>query len=187
MSSASQPRGFVPSVKACLGKYATFSGRAARSEYWWFFLFVVLVSLVAAVLDSVFFTTAAPVEPQNGTAPVTVSNQPVQSVTALALMLPKLAVAWRRMHDTGRSGLYALFPLLLICGAIAVLVFGIGIADLFVSGGNLDILFTRLTLLIVIPTLVILLVSPLVMLWWLTRPSQPQPNTYGPVPNGTGG
>jgi uncharacterized membrane protein YhaH (DUF805 family) len=87
------------------------------------------------------------------------------------------------MHDSGHSGLYALFPLLLILGAGAVLLFGIGIAGSFEHGGTMDLLFTRATLLVSIPALILLLISPLLMLWWLTRPSQPGPNAYGPNPH----
>ena len=86
------------------------------------------------------------------------------------------------MHDTGRSGLYALLPILLIVGGLWRFW---SLASVFASqfhGGTLDILFTRATLLIVIPTLIVLFVSPLLVLWWLTRPSQPGTNQYGPNP-----
>jgi uncharacterized membrane protein YhaH (DUF805 family) len=87
------------------------------------------------------------------------------------------------MHDTGRSGLYALFPLLVMLGAGAILLFGIGLAGSFQHGGTMDLLFTRATLLVSIPALILLLISPLLMLWWLTRPSQPGTNPYGPNPH----
>ena len=86
------------------------------------------------------------------------------------------------MHDSGRSGLYALFPFLLTIGAVLVLVFGIGLADHFASGGSFDILFTRVTLLVLVPTLIVLLLSPLLVIWWLTRPGEPGANKYGPNP-----
>lgn len=175
---------FMAAVKTCFSKYLTFSGRASRSEYWWFFLFLVLLNIVAGLIDWSFFTSVTEVETETGSSTVAVSSQPVQSLAGAIVFLPHLTVAWRRMHDSGRSGLYALFPLLLLLGALGVLVFGIGIADMFASGGRLDILFTRLTLLITIPTLIVLMVSPLLMLWWLTRPSQPGDNTYGPNPQG---
>ncbi|MDJ0858904.1 MAG: DUF805 domain-containing protein [Dinoroseobacter sp.] len=176
---------FSQAIKTCFGKFATFSGRASRSEYWWFFLFLVLLSIVTGLIDGLFFTTVTEVVTETGTATVAVSNQPVQSIAGAVVFLPHLAVAWRRMHDSGRSGLFALFPLLLLIGALAVLVFGIGIADLFASGGRMDILFTRLTLLLLVPTLLILIISPLLMLWWLTRPGDAVENAYGPVPGGS--
>ena len=87
-------RGFVEAVLVCLSKYATFSGRASRSEYWYFFLFQALASLAAVAIDLRYFT-ADLVQDQSG---------PAGTVTALALFLPFLAVSWRRLHDTGRSG-----------------------------------------------------------------------------------
>ena len=69
----------------------TFSGRASRSEYWYFFLFCILAGLATAVVDMVIFG---------------VENElsPVNALTSLALFLPSLAVAVRRLHDTNRSG-----------------------------------------------------------------------------------
>ena len=50
---------FVQAIKSCLGQYATFSGRASRSEYWWFFLFQVLVMLVASMVGDVVYGLAS--------------------------------------------------------------------------------------------------------------------------------
>ena len=175
--------GFGSAISKCLSSYATFSGRASRAEYWWFFLFLTLAGAVASLIDWQFFTTTATVAGAGGTQVTTsVSYRPVHSIVTLALFLPHLAVAFRRMHDTGRSGLYVFLPFLMMLTALAVIVFGIGLADLFASGGSLDILFTRLTGLTMIPILLILVASPLLVLWWLTRPSQPGPNAYGPNP-----
>ena len=173
---------FAQAVRRCLRKYATFSGRASRAEYWYFVLFVVICNLIAAAIDRAFFTRTAVIAADGMTAEIAVSGRPVETVLGLALFLPHLAAAWRRLHDTGRSGLLALFPALLMAGAFAVLILGIGLASAFRPGGALDILFTNATLLIVIPALLVLLVSPLLVLWWLTRPGQPGPNRYGPNP-----
>jgi len=173
---------FSDAIRICFAKVFTYSGRASRPEYWFFFLFVVIWSVIAAIIDWQFFTQVAVVQSDEVKSVTATSNQPVQSIVALIVFFPHLAVAWRRMHDTGRSGLFALLPLLLILGACAVLFFGIGLASSFQHGGNLDILFTRATLLIILPTLFVLFVSPLLVLWWLTRPSQPGTNHYGPNP-----
>jgi len=175
--------GFSQAIRTCFAKYVTFSGRASRPEYWYFFLFIMIVNIAAGIIDWQFFTSVVSIETETSTSITATSNQPVTSLVGLAVFLPHLTVAWRRMHDSGRNGLYALLPILLIAGAFGVLVFGIGLADLFASGGKLDILFTRLTLLIILPTLLILMISPLLVLWWLTRPSQPGPNKYGPNPH----
>jgi uncharacterized membrane protein YhaH (DUF805 family) len=86
---------FVQSIQSCLGQYARFSGRASRSEYWWFFLFQVVVMIIASMLGDVVYNLAS-----------------------LALLLPALAVGTRRLHDIGRSGWW---QLLLLTG-IGVLV-----------------------------------------------------------------
>lgn len=175
---------FGEAVKSCLTKYVSFTGRASRSEYWWFVLFLVIVNLIAAIIDwQLFGSVKTSVQDGTTTVIATRTGSPVQSATGLLLFLPHLSAAWRRMQDTGRSGLYALLPILLILGAFAVLIFGIGVADVFASGGSMDKLFTRLTLLIVIPTIAVLVISPLLVLWWLTRPSQPGANRYGPNPH----
>ncbi len=172
---------FSDAIRTCFAKFFTFSGRASRPEYWFFFLFIVIWSIIAGIIDLKFFTQVAVSETETSKSVAATSSGPVQSIVGLIVFFPHLAVAWRRMHDTGRSGLYALLPILLILGALAVLIFGIGLASQF-HGGTLDILLTEATLLIVIPTLIVLVVSPLLVLWWLARPSEPGTNKYGPNP-----
>ncbi|MGR3617631.1 MAG: DUF805 domain-containing protein [Paracoccaceae bacterium] len=174
---------FSEAVTTCFRKYVTFSGRASRSEYWFFFLFVLVLSLVANFIDWQFFTQVVSTETDSASTTIATSSRPIGSLVSLLVFLPNLAAAFRRMHDTGRSGLYALLPFLLTIGAAMVLIFGIGIASSFEHGGSLDLLFTRATLLVVIPTLVVLTLSPLIVLWWLTRPSQSGENSYGPNPH----
>ncbi|AVO37424.1 DUF805 domain-containing protein [Pukyongiella litopenaei] len=173
--------GFQTAIRTCLGKYLTFSGRASRPEYWWFFLFVLLSNVVAGLVDMAMFGQAGVTEADGSASVTAYARQPVQGLVGLALFLPHLAAAFRRMHDTGRSGWYALLPTLLGLGALVVLVFGIGAASHF-HGGTMDRLLTGATLLILLPTLLVLLISPLLVLWWLTRPSQPGANQYGPNP-----
>lgn len=84
--------GFGDAVKTCLRKYFTFSGRARRSEYWWFYLFTVIVAVVAAIIDGTI------VGWENA------DEGPVGTLTSLALFIPTLSAGWRRLHDTGRSG-----------------------------------------------------------------------------------
>ncbi|MGI4895156.1 MAG: DUF805 domain-containing protein [Janthinobacterium lividum] len=92
---------FAEAIKSGFNHYATFSGRARRSEYWFWTLFTVLVAIVASVLDRTFGSTYA-----NDTTGV------VGTVTSLALLVPGLAMFWRRMHDINRSGAW-LFCLLI--------------------------------------------------------------------------
>ena len=88
-----------------LKKYATFEGRARRSEYWYFFLFNFLISFAVALLDG--FLWLEPV---------------LFQVYALFILIPSIAVTCRRLHDTGRSGWYMLLYLIPIVGPIVLFV-----------------------------------------------------------------
>jgi uncharacterized membrane protein YhaH (DUF805 family) len=101
------PMGFGDAVSACLSKYVGFSGRARRAEYWYWTLFVLLLSIAAA-----FAVTA------------TMGKSPADNVNALlslALFLPGLSVLVRRLHDTDHSGWWCLLPITII-GSIVLLV-----------------------------------------------------------------
>ena len=91
---------FQESIKVCFSKYADFSGRATRPEYWWFFLFLVLASLVLSMISPV-----------------------LSGLFSLGMLLPSIAVATRRLHDTNRSGWWQLLVLLPLVGFIVLLVF----------------------------------------------------------------
>ena len=94
-----------------LKKYATFSGRARRKEYWFFVLFYVLISIVATVIDSM-----------TGSFDPTMGMGMLGLLVALALLIPSLAVAVRRLHDTDRSGWWVLLCLIPLIGGIWLLV-----------------------------------------------------------------
>lgn len=87
------------SVATCLSKYADFSGRASRSEYWWFFLTVFLASAITGAISDV-----------------------LQLIVGLGLFLPQLAVAVRRLHDTGKSGLWLFIGFIPLVGAIILII-----------------------------------------------------------------
>ena len=97
--------GFAEAVKKCLSNFATFSGRARRSEYWFFYLFFILVAIAAAIVDGVI-----------GTYPL------LYAIAVLALLIPMLAVTVRRLHDTSKSGWYLLVALIPLVGGIILLV-----------------------------------------------------------------
>lgn len=96
-----------------LKKYAVFSGRARRKEYWMFFLFNFIFSLVASLLDMVIFGMAF-----WGFGPLFM----VYAIYAIAVFIPGLAVSVRRLHDVGKSGWYLLIYLIPIAGPIWLLV-----------------------------------------------------------------
>lgn len=91
---------------SCWKKYVEFSGRARRQEYWMFVLFNILASVAMAIVDGVLGTNGA-----------------LGGLYSLAVLLPSLAVTFRRLHDTDRSGWWLLISLIPLIGAIVVLVF----------------------------------------------------------------
>ena len=93
-----------------LKKYAVFSGRARRKEYWLFVLFNIIFTIVASILDAVVFGTAI-----GGLGPL-------YGLYALAILVPGLAVSVRRLHDVGKSGWFFLIVLIPIVGGIWLLV-----------------------------------------------------------------
>ena len=99
-------------VKNVWNRYATFRGRARRSEYWWWTLAVILGEIVSAVID-VSTGLNYPGLPYGA----------VYSLFALAVFIPGLAVLFRRLHDTGRSGWNILWVLIPLVGSIVLIVF----------------------------------------------------------------
>ncbi len=165
---------FGEAVKTCFSKYFQFSGRALRSEYWWFFLFVVVVSAALAMLDSILFGT----NPETGQG-----SQVLSSVFQLAVIIPMLAVGWRRLHDTGRPGWYLLLPMALSITTLFVLLGGVAFFSVLEQGTeNPDALRGPAAVLgvtgIVVVSILQFILS-ILMIWWLTRPSKEGANEYG--------
>ena len=88
-------------------RYVDFEGRSARSEYWWWTLFVFIANIFVGILDTAIFQS------ESGILGIIVS---------LAFLLPGLAVSIRRLHDVDRSGWWLLIILVPILGAILLLV-----------------------------------------------------------------
>lgn len=97
-SLAPKKMSFGDAIKYCFSNYANFKGRAARSEYWYFYLFTVLVSF-SFLISLILYVLAS-----------------------LALFVPAIAALTRRLHDTGRAGSFALFLLIPIVGPILILI-----------------------------------------------------------------
>ena len=104
---------FPTSVKTVFQKYTTFSGRAARSEYWYFVLFVFIAIMVLNILDHALFAGALEGED---------SFEPLTLIFQLLILVPSLAVGARRLHDTGRSGWWQLINIIPIIGFIVLIV-----------------------------------------------------------------
>ncbi len=90
---------FTESIKTCFKKCATFEGRASRSEFWWFFLFCLMLTLSAGVADTWFTDVNYHDNREFG---------PVGIAVALAMLLPQLSVTVRRLHDIDASGWWVL-------------------------------------------------------------------------------
>ena len=100
--------GFSEAVRTVLNKYATFEGRARRSEYWYFTLLSVILSIAAQVIGG---------GGRNGGL-ITLLLLGVLCLVSLALLIPGIAVSVRRLHDTGRSGWFLLIALIPLVGGI---------------------------------------------------------------------
>lgn len=133
--------GFGEAISTCFRNYVKFSGRAKRPEYWWFILFTFLGSLVTALI------------------PV------VNMIFALAVLIPSLAVFWRRMHDIGKPGYVYFLPFIGALISIFGVIMGQGSPEfgqiLIVVGG---LIMFGLTILLIV---------------WLASPSQTGRNKYG--------
>ena len=114
---------FTQAVQSCLSKYAVFTGRAPRSEFWWFWVFTILVEVAAVVLGGMLFTgsfTEHGMGTMHGWYMVGYSNW-LAGLVHLLLFLPSLAVAVRRLHDVGRSGWWLLIVLVPFFGFLLLL------------------------------------------------------------------
>ena len=112
---------FADAVRTCLQKYVSFDGRATRSEFWWFYLFYVLVTAVGYIPVIVVGVIAG--SEQSGVLNALWALFMIAwALLLLALVLPMLAVGCRRLHDRGQSGWLQLL-LLVPCGSIVLLVF----------------------------------------------------------------
>lgn len=103
-SATTEQMTFSKSISTCMGKYFDFNGRASRPEYWWFYLFIVLLALGWGIFD------------RSGV---------MSSIVNLALLLPSLSVTARRLHDTNRSGWW----ILILFTVIGVIPFTIWLAS----------------------------------------------------------
>ena len=146
--------GFIEAIKSCFKKYVSIKGRAPRSEYWYFTLFLVLLGIAAGTLDVLIFG----IQTLDST-----SGGPIEVITSLATLIPSITVAVRRLHDINKSGFY-------ICLTLAGIIIG------FIA------VFTMTSSAGVIIGVAIGIVSVLWYLWWMIKPSDPGPNRFGPNP-----
>lgn len=133
VSALSQPPLWAPHYGASIGaafarfwkKYATFSGRASRSEFWWWQLIWIIFGIVVQfILVGVVSSTT--VGSNSGSAAPNLAYFVVTAIVGiiwLGTVVPSFAVIWRRLHDTNRSGGYYFLGLIPLVGPIIILVF----------------------------------------------------------------
>tara|TARA_B100001996_G_scaffold222294_1_gene170927 strand:+ start:116 stop:487 length:372 start_codon:yes stop_codon:yes gene_type:complete len=100
---------FQTSIKTCFNKYTVFSGRASRSEFWYFALFGFLGSLIASVLDVMILGYSWE------------SYGPLYIIFEIVIFIPSISVGARRLHDIDRSGWWQLIAITII-GIILLIV-----------------------------------------------------------------
>ena len=100
---------FQTSIRTCLNKYAVFSGRASRSEFWFFVLFCILGGIIAAIIDTMIL--GYPFEEEG----------PINLIFSVALIIPSISVTARRLHDINRSGWWQLLWFTIIGGILLII------------------------------------------------------------------
>lgn len=145
---------FAEAIRSGFSKYAVFSGRASRAEFWWFFFFQALVGTVARVFDRVLFPRGF---------------QPLTGVVFLVVILPLLAVSARRLHDVDRRGWWMLLPVPFLLAGESVAIVGLfsGATPGIVIGGALMAIGFAATILLIV--------------WYCTRGTT-GPNRFGSDP-----
>jgi len=158
-----------------LKRYADFQGRSRRMEFWMWILFTFIVGLVLGIIDGVVglrlggTPTASPGMP-SGLA--FFSSMGILGILwSLVTLIPNLAVAVRRLHDTNRTGFWLLLPIVPYATGIALMIVGAASQSLGLMG-----IAGILTL--------IGLICAIVLLVFYCLPGTPGPNKYGPDPMG---
>jgi uncharacterized membrane protein YhaH (DUF805 family) len=116
---------FPVAAKRFFKKYATFSGRASRSEYWWWTLAAIAVSIVLNIIIGLGTTAATSLSDAPTLGPAAIFGYVLLVIWGLATLVPSLALTVRRLHDGNFSGWLLLLILVPFLGAIAILVFTI--------------------------------------------------------------
>lgn len=153
--------GFIEAVKLAFKKSFTFTGRIRRSEYWWGILGIIIIGILL------------------GWIPI------VGQILCIYLGITNLAMAFRRLHDTGHSGWWAGIPMLTTLIAIIVLTCSVGVAGLV--GGGTDALASAGfgSMLVIILLYLIAGIMQLIVFIFTLMDSHQMANKYGESPKYT--
>ncbi len=152
-------------------KYADFSGRAPRAEFWWYCLALIVAYIVVAFVESILGMRGM----------IHGAYGPLSALLWLATIVPSLAVSVRRLHDTNRSGWWILVPMVpwflaFMFGGSAMLgAAAMGSGAGMMAGAGIAMLFMGVAF-----------VAEIVLLVLMLLPSTPGENRYGPNPYGEG-
>jgi len=156
-------------AKRPIQKYADFTGRAPRAEFWWFFLALVIAFIVAGIVESILGINHM----------IMFAYGPLRALLWLATIVPCLAVGVRRLHDTNRTGWWIVLPIVPYCLAFvlggaammggAAMGSGVGV----MAGAGLASIF-----------LLIGAICAILVLVFYCLPGTPGDNRYGPNPYG---
>ena len=155
-----------------LEKYADFTGRAPRAEFWWYALALVVAGIIVAIVESILGLSHM----------IFYIFGPLSLLFRLATVVPSLAVTARRLHDTNRSGWWVLLPLI---PELGMLVMAATTAGAIAAGGGMGAAVGGAFLTGLIG--LVALIGAIVLIVFCAMPSQPGVNQYGPNPYGEGG
>jgi uncharacterized membrane protein YhaH (DUF805 family) len=186
----------IEATKTCFKNYATFNGRASRAEFWKFMLFVLLVSIILVIANSLIFGTTV----EQGIR-ITTDSAGIQTtetyrrhlynggifenIFILIVLLPWFAVTALRMHYISKSAWWAYYPwLLMVVSVTGILTATVGfsrVVGTFTGAGPVSVQFnsffpTGFLILAILGTFIHVTV-------WLCTASHPGPNRFGPNPN----
>lgn len=113
---------FVEAVTSVYRNFVNFSGRASRSEFWWYTLFSIIASVVIGLIETALGLGQGTVTSGAGEFSANFAGGPLSIIWSLLNLLPGLAVSIRRLHDTDRSGWWLFIALIPIVGFILLIV-----------------------------------------------------------------
>lgn len=165
-------------------RFLDFRGRSRRKEFWMYTLFIVIISVVLSIVDSVLglggdMSGASDVTDGSVAVSGALSGGLLSNLFALVTLIPSLAVSVRRLHDTDRTGWWVVLPLLpLLAGGVAL---GIGAAQAAMGGTGM----AGIALVGGILLLAGIICAILLLVWYCTS-GTPGPNRFGEDPKGQG-